>query len=104
MLQSDGLWKTKVAALSVCRLAGRRLADFLKELPAIIRHSEPCLSLYMGDEVPLESRVGLRELQTKFVYTTVLAKKCKVRVSPCLRWLWHCDVAEAAGELSRSAR
>ena len=57
-----------------------RLADFLKALPGAIKRAEPSLTLYLGGEVPLDRRVGLRELQTNFVYTTVLAKKCKVRM------------------------
>ena len=55
-----------------------RLADFLKELPGAIKRAEPNLALYLGDDTALDCRVGLRELQTNFVYTTVLAKKCKV--------------------------
>ncbi|KAK9811164.1 hypothetical protein WJX73_007690 [Symbiochloris irregularis] len=54
-----------------------RPAEFLKGLAVAIRRVEPSLSLYMGDDAPLERRVGLKELQTKFVYTTVLVKKCK---------------------------
>ena len=50
----------------------------MKELPGAIKRAEPNLALYLGDDTPLDRRVGLRELQTNFVYTTVLAKKCKV--------------------------
>lgn len=55
-----------------------RLEDFLKELPAVIRRAEPCLTEFFDIAVPMERRLKLRELQTSFVYTTVLAKKSKV--------------------------
>ena len=57
----------------------RSLADFLKELPVTIKRAEPSLALLFGDDPPLERRLKLRELQTSYVYTVVLAKKSKVR-------------------------
>ncbi|KAK9837434.1 hypothetical protein WJX81_002188 [Elliptochloris bilobata] len=53
------------------------LADFLKELPVAVRRAEPNLALLFGDSPPLERRLRLRELQSVFVYSTVLAKKCR---------------------------
>lgn len=70
-----------------------RLEDFLKELPVAIKRAEPSLTEFFGTAVPLERRLKLRELQTSFVYTTVLAKKSKVGLThqqlchwkPCLK-------------------
>ena len=61
-------------------------ADFLKELPVIVRKSEPLLDGVIDKAQPLERTLKLRELQTSYVYTTVLAKKCRVRE---LFWLEH---------------
>ena len=58
------------------------IADFLKELPVIVRKIEPRLSGVMERNAPLERTLKLRELQTSYVYTTVLAKKCRVRSLP----------------------
>ena len=55
------------------------LADFLKELPVAVKRAEPNLALLFGDSPPLERRLRLRELQSVFVYSTVLAKKSRVR-------------------------
>lgn len=55
------------------------IADFLKELPVIVRKSEPLLDGVIEKAQPLERTLKLRELQTSYVYTTVLAKKCRVR-------------------------
>ena len=57
---------------------GYRLEEFLKELPTVIKRSEPNLGSLLAGNVPLARRLKLRELQTSFVYTTVLAKKSKV--------------------------
>ena len=46
----------------------------------VFKKAEPSLSKLLGPSGPMERRLRLRELQTSFVYTTVLAKKC--RVSP----------------------
>jgi hypothetical protein len=61
----------------------RSLADFLKELPVICKRAEISLSQYLGPDDSLERRLRLPELQLSYVYTTVLAKKCRVRL-PCL--------------------
>ena len=65
--------------LDFCELGPAcRLEEFLKELPVAIKRAEPCLADVFETTVPLERRLMLRELQTSFVYTTVLAKKIKV--------------------------
>lgn len=53
------------------------LEEFLKELPTVIKRAEPKLGPLLAGNVPLARRLKLRELQTSFVYTTVLAKKSK---------------------------
>ena len=58
------------------------IADFLKELPVIVRKIEPRLSGVVERNEPLERTLKLRELQTSYVYTTVLAKKCRVSSLP----------------------
>lgn len=45
----------------------------------VVKKAEPSLSKLLGPISPMERRLRLRELQTSFVYTTVLAKKCRVR-------------------------
>lgn len=50
----------------------------MKELPTVIRRAEPNLTALLGESVPLARLLRLRELQTSFVYSTVLAKKTKV--------------------------
>jgi hypothetical protein len=57
----------------------RSLADFLKELPVNFKRAEPFLAQHFAGSAPLERGLKLRELQTSFVFTTVLAKKCKVQ-------------------------
>lgn len=94
-----------------------RLAEFLKELPGAIKRAEPSLALYTGEDAPLGRRVGLQELQTNFVYSTVLAKKCKVRqlIYPDIagdgsavtlggRSVVICTLSEAASLLAPSGR
>ena len=44
-----------------------------------VKRAEPNLALLFGDSPPLERRLRLRELQSVYVYSTVLAKKCRVR-------------------------
>ncbi len=44
-----------------------------------VKRAEPNLALLFGDNPPLERRLRLRELQSVFVYSTVLAKKFRVR-------------------------
>ncbi|CAL5223875.1 g6466 [Coccomyxa viridis] len=67
-----GLPLTKILQeFSIC------IADFLKELPVIVRKSEPLLDGVIEKTQPLERTLKLRELQTSYVYTTVLAKKCR---------------------------
>ena len=44
-----------------------------------MRKSEPLLDGVIEKSQPLERTLKLRELQTSYVYTTVLAKKCRVR-------------------------
>ena len=58
---------------------GCSIADFLQELPATVKVAMPTLSMMFGDEV--ESRLGVRELQTAFVHSLVLGKKARVRFS-----------------------
>ena len=58
-----------------------RLEEFLKELPTVIKRAEPHLGSLLVTDAPLARRLKLRELQTSFVYTTVLAKKSKVRAT-----------------------
>lgn len=58
-----------------------RLEEFLKELPTVIKRAEPNIGSLLVTDVPLARRLKLRELQTSFVYTTVLAKKSKVRAT-----------------------
>ena len=43
-----------------------------------MRKSEPLLDGVIEKTQPLERTLKLRELQTSYVYTTVLAKKCRV--------------------------
>ena len=47
-----------------------------------MRKIEPRLSGVVERNEPLERTLKLRELQTSYVYTTVLAKKCRVRSLP----------------------
>lgn len=49
-----------------------------------VKRAEPMLARKGLSGQPLERRLRLRELQTSFVYSTVLAKKCKAssRKSP----------------------
>lgn len=68
-----------VLAAEPCARRCGSLADFLKELPVAVKRAEPNLALLFGDSPPLERRLRLRELQSVFVYSTVLAKKCRVR-------------------------
>ena len=42
-----------------------------------VKRAEPLLARKGLPGQPLERRLRLRELQTSFVYSTVLAKKCK---------------------------
>ena len=42
---------------------------------------------HFASAAPLERSLKLRELQTSFVFTTVLAKKCKVRCR-CIHSVW----------------
>ena len=55
-------------------------ADFLRELPVIVKRAAPSLDLLFPEE---EQRLlsSVRELQTAFVHSIVLAKKAKVRSS-----------------------
>ena len=55
-----------------------------------MRKSEPLLDGVVEKTQPLERTLKLRELQTSYVYTTVLAKKC--RVSTLLCTLLQCTV------------
>lgn len=66
------------------------MADFLKELPVICKRAEPNLSQLVGPDNSLERQLKLSELQISFVYTTVLAKKCRVR---------HSDLTNASQRL-----
>ena len=59
-----------------------RLEEFLKELPTVIRRAETNLATLLGNGVSLARLLKLRELQTSFVYSTVLAKKNKVGCFP----------------------
>ncbi len=68
-----------VHAAEPCARRRGSLAEFLKELPVAVKRAEPNLALLFGDSPPLERRLRLRELQSVFVYSTVLAKKCRVR-------------------------
>ncbi len=43
-----------------------------------MRKSEPLLDGVIEKTQPFERTLKLRELQTSYVYTTVLAKKCRV--------------------------
>ena len=54
------------------------MEEFLKELPTVIKRAEPNLTTLLGSGPPLARLLKLRELQTSFVYSTVLAKKNKV--------------------------
>ena len=45
-----------------------------------MRKSEPLLDGVVESTQPLERTLKLRELQTSYVYTTVLAKKCRVSI------------------------
>lgn len=65
-------------------VGSHRLEEFLKELPTVIRRAEPNLTSLLGESVPLARLLKLRELQTSFVYSTVLAKKTKVGPLPAL--------------------
>ena len=60
----------------------------MKELPTVIKQAEPKLTMMLKHEVALARQLKLRELQTSFVYSTVLAKKSKVKLrqtrSACL--------------------
>lgn len=55
-----------------------RLEEFLKELPTVIRRADTHLTSLLGNGTSLARLLKLRELQTSFVYSTVLAKKNKV--------------------------
>ena len=74
--------------ISSDQLSVSRLEDFLKELPTVIKQAEPKLTVMLKHEVALARQLKLRELQTSFVYSTVLAKKSKVKLrytsSACL--------------------
>ena len=60
----------------------------MKELPTVIRRAEPNLTTLLGESLPLARLLKLRELQTSFVYSTVLAKKNKVgAISSSLQYL-----------------
>ncbi len=48
-----------------------------------MRKSEPLLDGVIEKTQPLERTLKLRELQTSYVYTTVLAKKCRVSALLC---------------------
>lgn len=52
------------------------IADFLQELPVVVKNAMPTLSMMFGEEV--ERRLGVRELQTAFVHSLLLAKKARV--------------------------
>lgn len=58
-----------------------------------MRKTDPLLNGVIDKSQPLERTLKLRELQTSYVYTTVLAKKCRVCTTPALSW---------AGLMSRS--
>ncbi len=75
---------------------GYRLEEFLKELPTVIKRAEPNLGPLLAGNVPLARRLKLRELQTSFVYTTVLAKKSKVfeAIASCCQKLSQDFVAD----------
>ena len=55
-----------------------RLVEFLKELPVAVARAEPALDVLHLQHQPLDLVLNVKELQTNLVYTTVLAKKCKV--------------------------
>ena len=61
-----------------------RVADFLKELPVAVARTEPALEVLHLQAQPLDKVLRVKELQTNLVYTTVLAKKCKVRPTAAL--------------------
>lgn len=44
----------------------------------VIKRAEPDLLPLFKEGPALEKRLRFKELQTSFVYTTVIAKKCKV--------------------------
>lgn len=95
-------------------LASVRLEEFLKELPTVIRRAEPNLTALLGESIPLARLLKLRELQTSFVYSTVLAKKNKVGVSTnslqvasalmCLSAALACLILVPAGLVSELLR
>lgn len=69
-----------------------------------MRKSEPLLDGVIEKTQPLERTLKLRELQTSYVYTTVLAKKCRVSrllCNPlCCRVLNHCQSMDAEQQCS----
>ena len=54
------------------------METFLKELPVAVQRGGAPLAALLGPGPPLDRRLQLRELQTLFVYASVLSKKCKV--------------------------
>ena len=52
------------------------IADFLQELPVLVKEAMPTLSKMFGEDI--ESKLGVRELQTAFVHSLVLGKKARV--------------------------
>eukprot|EP00887_Chlorella_sp_A99_P001748 scaffold19.g1748.t1 len=67
------------------------MAAFLKELPGLIAATESALVPLLGAGPPLAARLQLRELQTTFVCSSVLAKRCRD-----LYALYVCAPADAA--------
>ena len=59
-----------------------------------MRKTDPLLNGVIDKSQPLERTLKLRELQTSYVYTTVLAKKCRVCTMPALNRLASCPGAE----------
>jgi hypothetical protein len=53
-------------------------------MPVNCKRAEPQLAQLFGGAALVERSLKLRELQTSFVFTTVLAKKCRVRGAPPL--------------------
>jgi len=45
-------------------------------LPVLVKEATPTLSIMFGDDI--ESKLGVRELQTAFVHSLVLGKKARV--------------------------
>ncbi len=62
-----------------------------------MRKSEPLLDGVIETTQPFERTLQLRELQTSYVYTTVLAKKCRVSVlSHFVVSLYHFVLAQSS--------